>query len=152
MKNMAFQKVGDYVVMVHNAMAPTDEEWEEFLTQYELNSVLVVTDGGAPTASQRKRMKSRIDELRSDAAMKKKDPKVATITASSFVRGVLTALGWFYHDAYAAFPPDHINQALAYLGVPPKYHIAVKTAVQTLRVQIKKSKTGGVARPTPGEG
>jgi hypothetical protein len=29
---------------------------------------------------------------------------------------------------------------LAYLGVPPKYHLAMKTAVQTLRLQLKKAK------------
>jgi hypothetical protein len=152
MKNMAFQKVGDYFILVHNAAAPTDEEWDEWMSEFDLHSILVVTDGGAPTASQRKRMKLRVDQLRGELAASgtKREPKVATITASSFVRGVLTALGWFYHDAYAAFPPDHIDQALSYLGVPPKFHIAMKTGVQTLRVQLKKSKNGGLARPVTG--
>ena len=142
MKNMAFQKVGDYIVLVHNAMAPTDEEWDEWMHLYAYESILVVTDGGAPTASQRKLLKTRVDQLRAlpSYVPNMKEPKVATVTSSSFVRGVLTALGWFYHDSYAAFPPDHVAHALAYLGVPPKYHLAMKTAVQTLRLQLKKAK------------
>nr|AYM54105.1 hypothetical protein [Chondromyces catenulatus] len=150
MKNMAFQKVGDYFVLVHNAAAPTDDEWDEYMAQWDYNSILVVTDGGAPTASQRKRMKTRVEQFRSDPTQTKRNVKVATITASSFVRGVLTALGWFYHDAYAAFPPDHIDQALSYLGIPPKHHIGMKTAVQTLRQQLKKSKAAGIVRPVTG--
>ncbi|MRG96033.1 hypothetical protein [Polyangium spumosum] len=150
---MAFQKVGDYFVLVHTAMAPTDEEWDEWMQHYTYASILVVTDGGAPTASQRKRMKMRVDELRAlPGVPNRKEPKVATVTASSFVRGVLTALRWFYHDAYAAFPPDHINQALTYLDVPPRYHIAMKTAVQTLRMQLKKAKGSGQTRTMPDEG
>lgn len=154
MKNMAFQKVGDYIVLVHNAMAPTDEEWDEWMQHYTYESILIITDGGAPTASQRKRLKTRVDELRASPGYvpNKKEPKVATVTASSFVRGVLTALRWFYHDAYAAFPPDHINQALTYLDVPPRYHIAMKTAVQTLRLALKKAKAGGPSKTMPDEG
>ena len=153
MKNMAFQKVGDYFVLVHNAIAPTDEEWDEWLQHYTYASILVVTDGGAPTASQRKRMKLRIDELRASPTYvpNKNEPKVATVTSSSFVRGVLTALGWFYHDSYAAFPPDHIAHALAYLDVPPRYHLSLKTAVQTLRVQLKKAKAAAQSKSVRGD-
>jgi len=152
MRNMAFQKVGDYFVLVHTAVAPTDEEWDEWLEFYTFGSILVVTDGGAPTASQRKRMKDRVDVLqRMNAAPRKKDPRVAIITASSFVRGVITALRWFYyHEAYAAFPPEHYNEAMTYLEVPPRYHITLKTTVQALRVQLKKAKTGGAPR-MPGD-
>jgi len=141
MRNMAFQKVGDYFVLVHNAMSPTDDEWDEWLQFYGFGSILVVTDGGAPTASQRKRMKARVEELQAHQQPGKKDPRVAIMTASSFVRGVITALRWFYyHDAYAAFPPDHLTQALTYLEAPPRYHLAVKTSVQTMRMQLKKAK------------
>jgi hypothetical protein len=156
MRNMAFQKVGDYFVLVHNAMSPLDEEWDEWLEFYSFGSILVVTDGGAPTASQRKRMKDRVDQLRSSVAPGKKDPRVAIMTASSFVRGVITALRWFYyHDAYAAFPPEHLNQAMTYLEAPPKHHLGLKAAVQALRLQLKKAKTGSGTgsgtRPATGE-
>ncbi len=154
MKNMAFQRVGDYFVLVHNAMAPTEEEWDEWMQQYTYASILVVTDGGAPTASQRKRLKTRVDELRASPSYvpNKKEPKVAIVTASSFVRGVITALRWFYHDSYAAFPPDHINQALTYLDVPPRYHISMKSTVQAQRLALKKAKVAGQSRTMPDDG
>ena len=77
--------------------------------------VLVVSDGGYPSVSQR-------------SAMSRKLPAggvlTAVVTDALFARGALTVEAWF-GGAIRAFPKDSADQALRYLGVDPSRDEAI---------------------------
>jgi hypothetical protein len=148
---MAFGKVDKYVVVVHGKQAPTDEEWNaymdfnarHFLPGQEMR-LLVVTDGGAPTASQRMVLNERL------SAHRREDPKsflTAIITASTLVRGVATAISWF-HPVVRAFSDTNLGDAFQYLGVPSNYHDEIRRTIKGLKAELLQP--AGLKPPKPG--
>ena len=100
------------MICVHNAKAPNQREWSEYVNalkklQLDKACQIVFTTGGAPSASQRK----DITDLTTG-----RHHKVAVVTPSTIVRGVVTALNWFNPDV-TAFAPDGMRAAFEYLGV-----------------------------------
>ena len=93
---------------------------------------LIVTEGGAPTATQRQLMNEEL------AAYLKENPRSlrsAIVTASTFVRGVVTALSWF-HPGYCAFSPAHMDDAMDYLEVPQQHRAEMIVLAKSLQAQI----------------
>jgi hypothetical protein len=138
-KTMAFGKVGEVMLLVHNKVAPGDEEWNAWVeyafrhfSPGSMLKCLIVTEGGAPTPTQRLSMNERLSEYLID------NPKAlrnAIVTASAFVRGVVTALSWF-HPGYCAFSPAHLDDAMQYLDVPDESRTEVRTLIKALQGQI----------------
>lgn len=138
-KSAAFGKVDELMVIVHNKLPPSDDEWNAWL-EFNLRHVspgtslkcLVVTEGGAPTATQRLTMN---EKLTAHFGGNANAFRGAIVTASSFVRGVVTALSWF-NPGYCAFSPAHMNDALVYLEVPEQFHEEVRSLVKSLQAQL----------------
>lgn len=139
MRNMVFATINQFTVAVHTKNSPNDDEWDEYLTAHApyiergvAMRVLVVTEGGAPTALQRMKM----NDLVADWMRRNPDCiRTAIITRSAFVRGVVTAIGWFRPIA-RAFGPDHLEQALAYLEVPPNYAQEIQQIIPKLKAKL----------------
>jgi hypothetical protein len=119
-RTMKFAFVGGSVwVGVHGVEAPTSEEWrlhclEIERVRNETRGVLVFTLGGGPDSHHRKAMRDSFHGLTA--------PPTAVLTGSALVRGIVTALNWYYgDDLVAAFAPSELERALVYLeqrGVP----------------------------------
>ena len=129
MKTMAFASVGTVVIVLHSNQAPTDAEWAEYVKEFkkfkDLTRVrsLVFTDGGAPNSAQRKEVNDLLDG---------RPGLTAVISASSMIRGVVTALQWF-NPAIKSFSPDRVASAYEHLKLTPAERDSVGRQVQVLR-------------------
>jgi hypothetical protein len=139
---MAYDRINAFVVVVHNKLPPTDEEWDEYIEfnksyggdQGVITRFLVVTDGGAPTAAQRK--------ILHDAAapLLKQYPnamRTAVVTPSTFVRGVMNALSlMLVKPMFRGFSPNEMHKAYTFLGVPPVYISDIEEMIAYLRASL----------------
>lgn len=110
---MAWCRLGNIAVGVHNPGQPSDQEWEgwlgmcrEMIEQGQLQGCLVWTAGGAPNSKQRAMVKSVPGLL---------PVPIAIMTDSRVARGVITALSWL-GKAIKPFPANDLQGALEYLG------------------------------------
>lgn len=112
-RHMRTEIVDGVLLVVHGHEPPTDEEWEAYLGQVKLvvatgrPRAIAVTEGGAPSLSQRTQL-NRI--LRGTRAVG------AVVSESSLVRGIVTALSWF-NRGVRSFSPDALDDACAHLGL-----------------------------------
>lgn len=138
-KTLAFGSVSDFAVLVHDKSTPSDEEWAawlDFATRYlssgRVLRSIVVTDGGAPTPTQRQAMNKRL----SDVGTTRKDAnRTAIVTASAYVRGVVTALGWF-SPGLCAYAPDRLDDVMDYLEVPQILRAELVALIKSLQNRI----------------
>lgn len=106
--------VGNVWLFVHTKESPSDEEWAALIDGYAASDTnhhvrtLVYSEGGAPNALQRARLKQR----QGGVAV-----PIAVLTPSSFVRAAVTAIGWF-NDRVRTFSPHEIEEALTFLEIP----------------------------------
>jgi len=109
---MLFSYLHGVFVGVHTANSPSAEEWREHCTviervRHETRGVLVYTQGGGPNTQQRQQMRAALHELPA--------PPTAILTASPWVRGIITSLNWFLGNRVAAFEPHDVDGALAHI-------------------------------------
>src|SRR5689334_10572703 len=111
----SFERVIAHGILVTcHVEQPDDVEWAEHLAFLisvadSLRGVLVVTETPI-TSSQRQRLTS---------VLRGRPPlRVAVVTSSALVRGVITALTWVGVKERRAFAPDDLLEAIAYLQVP----------------------------------
>ncbi len=141
-RTMAWGRVNAFVVVVHEKLPPSDEEWDEYI-QFNLDSgvehglnvrYLVVTEGGAPTAPQRKTFHDALTPL-----LKKRPDfmRGAIVTPSTFVRGVVTAMS-LVNPVMKAFSPAEIKASYAYLGVPEAYVGLIEALVASLKASLRR--------------
>jgi hypothetical protein len=133
MVNMAFSTLpnvaeGGLIIVVHPRTAPSDQEWEAYLAEYikydpEKLLTLVLTDGGGPSAGQRKAVNDMLQG---------RTTRAAVVTKSPIVRGVVSALGWF-NPKIKTFPPTNVDGALKYLGLQPAEFAHVRFQLKLLR-------------------
>ena len=119
--------VGDVFVAVHDAQPPTDADWNATIRHYrkfkpQIRCGLIVSEGGGPTAPQRKALAG---EEASD-----KVPR-AVVTSSAVTRGIVTAMRWIGQDI-RAFSPDELVGAFRFLGIPDEQQKAVLDTVANL--------------------
>jgi len=92
MKTLLWSFDGTLHIIVHSQAAPTDHEWEAYLSDFPEGEklvqyrVIVYSLGGGPNGAQR----SRLVHLLSGGA-----PRAALLTGSSLMRGIGTAVSWF---------------------------------------------------------
>ena len=114
-KNMAVKVVDRMFLVVYGAHAPSEDEWHDYLKSVEHHGVvsttqLVITDGGAPTSSQRR----FLDDLLAGRYV-----PVAVVSGSFAVRATVTVMSWF-NWSIRAFSPgaEGLREALQYLAIP----------------------------------
>jgi len=113
MKTMTFQTVSRIHIAAHGREPPTDEEWTAYLQDIksrirDIDALIVLTAGGAPTATQR-------EATSKFWAGEPRRPRIAVITPSVFVRTIVTAMSWAMGQQIRAFSVDDSDSAFSYL-------------------------------------
>jgi hypothetical protein len=104
-------------VIVHGSGTPSNDEWQEWLSEYrrrssELDGVFIYSFGGGPTSAQRTRLLEIVEKLQHV-------PQTIMVTSSAMVRGIITALSWFVAPRKRAkvFAPADLEAAFSALGM-----------------------------------
>ena len=132
---MAAKVVGNYCLFVHTDAPPTDEEWSLVLEFYrgvaDLGALrtLVFTEGAAPNAAQRARLKT--------ATHGAKIP-IAVLTSSTIARGAGIAIGWF-NPLFRVFAPDEIERAMDHLDAANGDRELLKRTLGELKEMVKQA-------------
>jgi hypothetical protein len=131
---------------VHDAEAPTDEEWVEFLRHgrevFEKvpNVVdctsLAITDGGGPNAKQRKQV---VEQVRSFSNDRVDRINSSVISENLLVRGVVGALALFV-PGVRIFTPDAFGAAFKHIGVPPTEWPVIADEVEKLAASVPRAR------------
>jgi hypothetical protein len=136
--SLVFEPLHDLnLLVVHEGKNdPTDADWDIYSRANESMStkrplrVLVVTDGGSPSAAQRQKLL---------AFTRRRRPKIAVVTTAVRIRFMLSIFALVNPDA-RSFLPIQLGAALAYLGLTATEAKAVSELVAQMRL----------ALPTPG--
>jgi hypothetical protein len=136
---MLFRVIQGILVVVNADVSPSDEDYDayvEFIAKEMPKTVsrcLVVSAGGAPNARQRERSNQMLRERGLSQA------KVAVVTNSLMVRGVVTALSWF-NPQMKAFSELDLQGALKYLDSIPAQRGAIGVEVRMMQAQMTSKK------------
>lgn len=131
MKNIAYKVIDRLFIVVYAAADPTDDEWQGYLEEVKHHGIertmqLISTEGGGPTATQRRYLNELLDG---------RTVPVAVMSASTRIRGVVTALSWF-NRSIRAFPPSGLSDALAYLEIPQSRMDLIQREMKKLRASL----------------
>ncbi len=127
--HMKTEIVDGVLLVVHGHEPPSDDEWEAYLAQVKLvvatgrPRAMAVTEGGAPSLSQRTQL-NRI--LRGTRAIG------AVVSDSGFVRGIVTALSWF-NRGVRSFSPEDFEAACAHLELSDAQLHGLRSRLDALR-------------------
>ena len=113
MRTMAATVIDRLVIVAYGAGPPTEPEWLDYVRLIARQGVertmqLVFTEGGEPTAVQRRQL---------DALFAGRAVPVAIVSDSARVRGTAMLLSWVNRQV-KAFRPSQLGDALAYLEIP----------------------------------
>jgi hypothetical protein len=113
-KNMCFRFIGRIFLLAHTHQPPSDDEWDTALAEIGLflaspgqQCVLVFTDGGAPSAAQRKRLRDVLNG---------RDLLIAVLSGALIPRFVSASIALF-NKSIRSFTPDEFLQARDYLRI-----------------------------------
>jgi hypothetical protein len=129
--SMAFKVVQrgdlDVCLWINTVSNPAKWEWDEPFVQMQALVAkrpdqipqivsIVMTDGGAPGATERNRMFKEI--FKGQARL-----SVVTIALGNPIkRGIATAISWL-NPGFRAFEPKNINEAMGHLGLPKDFRV-----------------------------
>jgi hypothetical protein len=133
MPNLYIETHGRVVLLVHNGMPYTADEWHQIVAiaaRRDLGQLrfLVYDDGGTIDTAQRRLLVE---------TMGGQMPKVAVLTHSRVSRGVTTALGWF-KPGIKAFAPDQFDKAAAHLDLTDTERTLAHKAADRLQAQLAR--------------
>ena len=133
MQNLFIEIQGRVVIMVHNGLAYTPEEWRSIValaSRADLGDlrVLVFDDGGSINSAQRAELVE---------AMGGRMPMAAVMTDSVVSRGITTAIGWF-KPGIKAFAADHFDKAGGYLGLSDAESTLARQTAERLQGQLRR--------------
>ncbi len=103
----------DLFVVVHGHAPPSDLEWDPFcelMSRAPVRAVFVLSAGGGPNATQRKRLLA-VCERQAEV------PRVAVLSASGLVRTIAAAFCLFSSMPVELHPPHELDAALDHLGI-----------------------------------
>ncbi|MFS8065341.1 MAG: STAS/SEC14 domain-containing protein [Byssovorax sp.] len=137
MRNLAFKVLHGVEVAVHNVRNPSREEWEAHtaMTVAIMRAAggdlanfrqLIFTDGGGPNGAQRKASANRFR-----ACVNGDKIKVAVVSRSTAVRGIVTAFRWLGLPM-RSFEPEQLAEAFAFLAVSNAEAVDLCAAVEEL--------------------
>jgi len=125
-RNLVLRLVGRTLVMVQNSKTPSDVEWNEFLKFVKKDPtglrLFVMTDGGAPTAEQRKRLQATLA-----GAL----PLVAAVSDNMKVRFVAATIALF-HSTHGSFTKSELQKAFTHLQLEMHERREVEVAIREL--------------------
>jgi hypothetical protein len=136
MPNLFIEIKGRVVLVVHNGLTYTLEEWQSILAlaaRPDLNDLRVLVHGEAGSIDCAQRA-----EL--IAAMGGRMPTAAVFTANRISRGAATAVAWF-KPGIKVFLPDDFEKGASYLGLTEMERAFARGTVARLQLQLA-SKTG----------
>ena len=131
---MAFTLVkGSILLVLHTKENPSDDVFEEYIkfagdNIHRIKSTMILTEGGGPNAMQRGLSNDLLETHNIKA-------KIAVVTLSRAIRGIVTALSWF-NPNIKAFSTIQIPAAMEYLEVPREDRDAVVREVKALRKKL----------------
>ncbi len=119
---------GRVLVIAMSKENPCDDSWGQLLKFVDDNSwrtprVVVFSDGGAPTASQRSSLGKIMKQY--------PETRGAVLVDSAIARGAVTALGWLYGN-FTAFRRNGYDAACAYLELSESERQAVRLHLDRL--------------------
>jgi len=134
---MRFMAKGRLVVFVNLDRTPTDAEWNAYHAAvldagrtYGVARVLVFSEGGAPTAKQRKRAGELTAVIKS---------RTAVVSDSFIARSIVTALGWLRLDI-KGFARAEQAKAFAFLELSSAESEWALRAVQEMQTQLREAR------------
>ena len=137
MKNLAVQIVDRLIIVAYGPEAPTDREWADYIHLVEHQGIdqtmqIVSTEGGKPTAAQRRQFAMLVDG---------RAVPVAVVSGSARVRMTVTAISWF-HRRIRAFPATSAGlcEALAYLEIPMSRADLIECELHKLRAEVDEGR------------
>lgn len=122
---MIWQFEGRLLVVVHSAANPSPLEWDRLLNETEVRGrgkdlrILIISYGGGPDVDQRKQLAKLMAAFPAPRAV---------MTASTLVRGIMSALA-FFNPRMKAFPLHDLDAATQYLGL----HTDERSTAERLR-------------------
>lgn len=121
--------MGRFVVFVHDKESPPEPDWDKVLDLYrslpnlrQMRSI-VITEGAAPDAAQRKRLNEVLGGFKYPASI---------VTSSAFVRAVVTALRWFMPEM-SAFAPGDETKMFDHVGASQHEREMLRAGIAELR-------------------
>jgi hypothetical protein len=142
LQHMLSRVVDGVFVEVHDRDEPTDNEWQRMLEAASLAfrssqamCALIVSDGGAPNALQRKQLAAIADF---------RDLPRAVVTPSAMVRGAAIAMSWLGHRV-KGFAPDELAEALSFVGIPMDRRAALLECVASMKRELGWSQGASAA-------
>lgn len=132
-RTVASRWVGDYWISVHGESPVSTEDWERAMPDLKshipFKGSLVYTQGGSPTAVQRKQMRELYPQNEAF-------PPTAILTDSVIARTAITALSVFIGNKVKGFPPPEVDAALTYIGAPASLCPEIKKALEELKAEM----------------
>jgi hypothetical protein len=142
-RTTASRQYGSLLVLFHSSESPTNEEWdahmrllEQMMREHRSVNTIVLTEGGAPSATQRAALTKVLGNGPTRSAI---------LTRSAAVRTVLTALR-FWNPTIVGFTPEELPKAMEFLGVEPKMRGTIERTFSELRVEVEQSLPKAAAR------
>ena len=130
---MSYDCIRRVLVVIHATIEPSDAEWADWMRCMQAggyDSILVITEGAAPTSKQR--------TLTNEFWGTRTKPKMAVVTDSKVVRGAIFAFYWLFQGAMKPFAPANLDEAMAFLQVPPQDRPAVLKGIQRVRSALER--------------
>jgi hypothetical protein len=136
-RTCVYSRLGPTILIVHTSEKPDVAEWKRYCAAVAeaaggVNRILVFTDGGGPSAVQRKLLREATGEV---------FPKTAVMTPTFVVRSILTAFMLFIGDRMKAFPPTDWEGACDYLEIPRSEISALRMEQNRLKRLIGLART-----------
>jgi serine/threonine protein kinase len=127
--------VGDVMLCVHANEPPSPEDWQAFVDARDaraetLKGLLVVAP---PKATIDVRQRENVRKF-----LKLTGTRLAVITESRVVRGLVTAVGWFTSQV-RAFAMDEVEEGLTFLGLGHERHEEARKALRELDFDLRVS-------------
>lgn len=128
MKNMALKVIDRLFIVVYGAHDPTDDEWWAYIEDVKRHGIertmqLIFTEGGGPTATQRRYL---------NETLAGQSVPVAVMSCCQSIRVMVTAMSWF-NRKIRYFPPTGLADALAYLEIPVSRGDLIAREMEKLR-------------------
>lgn len=143
MKSMIFRTVSRIHIAAHGREPPSDEEWTAYLVDIKANlrdidAIIVLTAGGAPTAAQR-------EATSKFWAGEPRRPRIAVVTPSVFVRTIVTAMSWAMGQQIRAFSVEDLEGACSYLTLTIEQRRRVREEIARLQRELSEITSSSAA-------
>ena len=130
--NLICERFEQFILIVQTKINPTQAEWDTATLLVKTSPVkiigsLVHTEGGSPTALQRKRLREIFLETKNETSLS------AIMTNDVFARTAIKALNLFFSNTFKSFQPSEIEDAFDYIKVPFEKRPTIKQKLSEMK-------------------